>query len=205
MAISINIIHDDIRATLKDNTSGFVSPEDIDHALNNACIDVLKEVIDEYESRTSMFGPDQSMLYLYNFTGIASDRTLPNDVFKVAAVYDNDYEGDLLDYSEFNDRLNSVIIPPSSTRPIATVYNDGAAKIRILPSSSTHKIKYWKNPATCKYGYTESSGNTTFVSGTSTNIDFPISHYTRILTKALVYLAPNSKNKDSVELEQILR
>ena len=124
MAISINIIHDDIRATLKDNTSGFVSPEDIDHALNNACIDVLKEVIDEYESRTSMFGPDQSMLYLYNFTGIASDRTLPNDVFKVAAVYDNDYEGDLLDYSEFNDRLNSVIIPPSSTRPIATVYND---------------------------------------------------------------------------------
>lgn len=205
MAISINIIHDDIRATLKDNTSGFVSPEDIDRALNNACIDTLKEVVDEYKSRSNMFGADQSMLFLHSFSGTGTERVLPSDVFEVAAVFDNDYEGDLLDYSEFNDRLNSVIIPPSSTRPIATVYNDGAAKIKILPSSTTHKIKYWKSPATCKYGYTESNGNITFVSGTSTNIDFPISHYTRILTKALVYLAPNSKNRDSVELEQILR
>ncbi len=205
MAIAINIMHDDIRGTLKKNTSGFVSPEDIDRAINNACLDVINDAISEYESRASQFSIDQSILFFHSFSGDATERALPSDVVKVAGVFYGDYEGDLLDLTEFNDRQQSVIIPPSATRPIATVYNDGVAKIKILPTGTTHKIKYWKVPATCKYNYTESLGVITFTSSGSTNIDFPMNYYTKILTKALVYLAPNSKNEDSAKLEQILR
>jgi hypothetical protein len=205
MPIPVTYAHNDIRSTLKKNTSGFVSPEEIDRALNNACIDVLTEIVQAYNSRETRFSADQSLLILHSFSGSASERTLPEDVFEVAAVFIGDYEGDLLDYTEFNDRQQSAILPPSDTRPIGTVYNDGAAKIKILPASATHKMKYWKIPTLCVYAYTTSDGVPTYASSGSVNIEFPMTYYPRILTKALVYLVPSSKNEDSAKLEQILR
>lgn len=205
MPIPINYAHDEIRGILKKNTSSFLSPEDIDKALTNACLDVENDVIQEYKARSTRFAADQNLLFLHSFTGTASERDLPSDVFEVASVLIGDYEGDLLDYTEFNERQQSVILPPSETRPIGTVYTDGTAKIKILPSSSIHKIKYWKIPALCKYNYTDTDGIPVYNATGSVNIDFPMSYYPRILTKALVYLAPISKNADSTNLEQALR
>jgi hypothetical protein len=205
MPIPINYIHDYIRGILKKNTSGFLSPEDIDRALNNACIDVLRDIIEDYKARVTVFSGDQSMLFFHSFSGEASERTLPSDVFEVANILIGDFEGDLLDYTEFNDRQQSVILPPSVTRPIGTIFNDGVAKIKILPSSTTHKIKYWKIPVLCKYAYTETTGIPFYNPTGSVNIEFPMTYYTRILTKALVYLSPSSKNQDSATLEQTLR
>jgi hypothetical protein len=205
MSIPINYAHDDIRGNLKKNTSGFVSPEDIDNALNNAAIDVIYDIIQDYKSRAVRFSADQNILLLHSFSGDASERTLPSDVLEVAAVFIGDYEGDMLDYTEFNDRQQSIILSPSATRPIATVYNDGTAKIKILPTSTTHKIKYWKMPTLAKYNYTETNGIPIYNATGSVNIDLPMSYYPRILTKALVYLTPSSKNEEGIKLEQILR
>jgi len=148
MSIAINLIHEDIRATLKKHNSAFVAPEDIDKAVLKAAIDILKDIIDQYEAGEVRYMADQELLILHSFTGDATERTLPEAVFKVASVFIGDYEGDILPHSEFNDRANSVVIPPSATRPVGTVYNNGTNKlIRILPTSTSHKIKYWANPA----------------------------------------------------------
>lgn len=201
MAIGISGFHDDIRSQLKKYNSAFLSPGDIDIAINKSCIDILQMVINEYEANKATASVDQELLKLHSFSGDASERALPADVFKLSTVFIGDYEGDILNDKEFNERLNSVILPPSATRPIATIYNDGSKKIRILPTSSTHKIKYWKNPATAIYNFTASDGVPTYNPTGSVDVDFPMSEYTRLMNRTLVYLTPAAKDPESAQLE----
>ena len=206
MAISISTFYDDIVSTLKKTNSSFVSPGDVTNAANKACIDILHEFIKEYENTPNRFSVDQTLLKLHSFSGSATVRDLPSDVFKVSSIFNLDFEGDILDDKTFNDRAKSVIIPPAGTRPIATLYYDGGAKIRILPQSTDHKIKYWKNPTKCVYNFTQSNGVITFNPTGSVDIDFPMSEYTRIFNRTLTYLTPIAKDPDSAQLEQnILR
>ena len=201
MAISIELLHSDIKSQLKKHNSAFVSPAEIDIAINKAQYDTLEQVITDYEAGTSRSSADQTMLKYHSFTGTATERTLPADVFKVSTVFVSDREGDILDDKHFNDRLNSVIIPPSVERPIATVYNDGAAKIRILPSSDSHKIKYWKNPVSVVFAFTQSNGEITYNAIGSVSSEFPSSEYNRILNWTLKYLSMPAVNADAAALE----
>jgi hypothetical protein len=203
MAIAIEGFHSDIRSVLKKYNSAFVSPEDIDKAINKSCIDILNIIIQEYKKSNGQFKTDQDLLLYHTFSGTATVRTLPSDVFQVSTVFIGEFEGDLLPDRVFNNRVNSVIVPPSATKPIATVYNlAGARTIQILPSSSDHRIKYWKNPTTCVYAFTVSSGVVTYNPTGSVDIDFPMSEYTRLFARALTYLAPSAKDPEAAQLEQ---
>lgn len=205
MPIGINVIHNDIRSQIKKHNSGFVGPLDIDIAVNKAQFDVLDLIIAEYESGQKRSSADQELLKLHSFSGAAEERALPNDVYKLSVILLGDAEGDVLDDKHFNDRLNSTIIPPSTSRPIATIYNDGAARIRILPSASTHKIKYWKVPVTAVYNFTQTDGVITYNSAGSVDVGFPMSEYTRILNRTLFYLGIPSVNADAANLEKQAR
>lgn len=202
MAISILLLHNDIRSQLKKYNSAFVSPADIDIAINKSQYDILDRIILEYNSGQIIGSPEQDLLKLHLFTGDASERALPNDVYRISTVFMGDYEGDILDDKHFNDRLNSEIIPPSTTRPIATLYNDGSSKIRIVPSGATHRIKYWKVPTTAVYNFTQTDGVITFNPTGSVNLDFPMSEYTRIINRSLFYLGIPAVNADVVNLEK---
>lgn len=205
MPIGINLIHNDIRSQIKKHNSGFVGPLDIDIAVNKAQYDILDLVIAEYESGQKRSSADQELLKLHTFSGAAEERALPSDVYKISVVLLADAEGDILDDKRFNDRLNSTIIPPSTSRPIATVYNDGAAKIRILPSASTHKIKYWKVPVTAVYNFTQTDGVIINNPTGSVDVGFPMSEYTRILNRTLFYLGIPAVNADAANLEKQAR
>lgn len=200
--INVETIHNDIRSMLKKYNSYFLSPENIDIAINKAKIDVLQATVTAYEESSNRFMGDQELLVIYPFTGVGSERTLPDDVFKVSVVLMDDNEGDLLDSSTFNGRLKSSIIPPTVLRPIATVYNDNGKKIRILPSGDGHKIKYWKIPVDCKYNYTVTNGNVSFNPTGSVNLGMPMSSYTDIVNRTLTYLSPAAKDVDAANLEQ---
>lgn len=202
MPISIELIHNDIDSQTKKHNSAFVTPLDIDFAINKAQYDILDLVISEYELNQRRSSADQELLKFHSFSSVAEERTLPNDVYKLSAVFLGDNEGDILDDKHFNDRLNSVILPPSNLRPIATVYNDGAAKIRILPSATTHKIKYWKVPISASFKYTHTDGVVVFNPVGSVDVGFPMSEYTRILNRTLFYLGIPSVNADVANLEK---
>jgi hypothetical protein len=179
-----------------------VGPIDIDFAINKAQYDILDVIILEYESAQRRSSVDQELLKLHSFSGTETERTLPSDIYKLSSVFLGDAEGDILDDKHFNDRLNSVIIQASASRPIATVYNDGSAKIRILPSASTHKIKYWKVPVTAVYNFTQTDGVITYNPTGSVDVGFPMSEYTRILNRTLFYLGIPAVNADVANLEK---
>jgi hypothetical protein len=202
MAISISLLHNDIRSQIKKHNSAFVGPLDIDFAINKSQYDVLDLIIAEYESGGKRSSADQDLLKLHLFSGTAEERSLPSDVYKLSTVFLSDSEGDILDDKRFNDRLNSIIIPPSASRPIATVYNDGASKIRIVPSASTHRIKYWVVPVVAKYNFTQTDGVITYNPTGSVDVGFPMSEYTRILNRTLFYLGIPSVNADVANLEK---
>jgi hypothetical protein len=202
MAISISLLHNDIRSQIKKHNSAFVSPSDIDFAINKSQYDVLDLIIAEYESGGKRSSADQDLLKLHLFSGTAEERSLPSDVYKLSTVFLSDSEGDILDDKRFNDRLNSIIIPPSASRPIATVYNDGASKIRIVPSASTHRIKYWIVPVVAKYNFTQTDGVITYNPTGSVDVGFPMSEYTKILNRTLFYLGIPSVNADVANLEK---
>lgn len=202
MAIAIQLIHNDIRSQIKKYNSAFITPADIDIAVNKAQYDVLDKVILEYESKQSKGTSEQELLKLHSFSGDATERALPSDVYSLSSVFFGDSEGDLLDDKRFNDRFNSTIIPPVSTRPIATVYNDGSAKIRIVPTGTTHKIKYWKVPTTAVYAFTQADGVITYNPTGSVDVVFPASEYTRILNRSLFYLGIPAVNADAANIEK---
>lgn len=204
--ISTKALHDDIRSQLKKYNSYFVSPEDIDKAINKARIDIVQAIITAHEQSSDRNIGDQDLLVLHPFSGSAEIRTLPSDIFKISSVYDNDAEGDILDDKRFNDRLNSVILPPISSRPIATIYNEtGVGKIRIVPASTTHKIKYWKIPVACVYNYTSTAGVVTHNPTGTIDLDLPMSQFSNVVNRALIYLAPASKEADAANIENILK
>lgn len=201
MPISVERLHRDVRSQLKKHTSGFVSPEDIDDAIFKSAIDATHFSIKSYKNNIDKFSNAQELLFSATLAS-GEIKTLPTDVFEVAAIFDNDFEGDLLDYSEFNDRAKSFILPPINQRPIATVFKDATGnKIRVLPASATNTIKYWKNPTPCKFAYTETSGIPVYSAGGSTDLDFPISEYTNILNRTLIYLTPSAKNLEAAAIE----
>lgn len=202
MAIGISLIHNDVRSQIKKYNSAFVSPTDIDNAVNKAQYDILDLIIAEYESGQKRSSADQEMLKLHAFSGDATERALPSDVYKASTVFFGDYEGDILDDKHFNARVNSTIIPPSTTRPIATIYNDGAAKIRILPTGTTHKLKYWLNPTIAVYNFTQTDGVITYNPTGSVSVVFPMSEYSRLLNRTLFYLGIPSENVGAATLEK---
>jgi hypothetical protein len=204
MPISIESLHNDVRATLKKNKGSFVSPGDIDKAVNKSSIDLINSVIEEYDMGNRM-RVDHSMLKMFAFTTSVEEVDIPTDMVKLVGLFGDDYEGEVLDYREFVARKQSVIMPPVSDRPIITTYLLGTtSKLRLLPAVDTiaYKIAYWKQPTVGIYGYTFSNGVYTYASGSSTDLDWPNSYYNEILNRALVYLSPAVKDPDAAQLEQ---
>lgn len=199
--ISVEDFHRDVRALLKQNKSGFVTPKDIDSFINLSTLDIVAETVKIYRASGQDFSEDNNLIKLHTFSGSATERDLPIDVHTIVGVFNGTSEGDLLDLSTYNDRLSSVIIPPTTTRPIATTYGD---KILIEPASATHRIKYFRVPTKCNYAYTTSSGNITFTSSGSLDIDLPESLYSNLLKRVLVYCLPITNNVNAGQLASVM-
>lgn len=201
MAILVKDLHEDIRSKLKKHAGGFVSPEDIDTAINDAALDVLALIVKNYKENRLERTAEQDLLLNFPLTG-GPVYTLPLDIFSLVAVFDGNAEGDILNAFDFNNRRNSLILAPSSLKPIATVYNLASSpKIEILPTSGANSIKYWKNPTKCVFAYTAPLGVITYSAGGSIDLNFPLSYKTDIVARALVYLTPSAKNVEAAQLE----
>jgi len=67
MAILIEDLHDFIRGTIKKNYGGFVSPNDIDRAINRAQFDLFDQLVKNYK-KTELFDYDHIFLKQSNFS-----------------------------------------------------------------------------------------------------------------------------------------
>lgn len=135
--ISIVEVHDFIRGILKKNYGAFVSPEDIDRAVNRAQYDLFDNLVRNYRQNNE-FEYDHLFLKkaLYVVSAISfNPLPLPEDYYSAIGIYYRDgtlnlHEGELLKWDAFIDRRKSLIAPPNITsssvngtiRPIATIY-----------------------------------------------------------------------------------
>ena len=221
MAILIEDLHDFIRGTIKKNYGGFVSPNDIDRAINRAQFDLFDQLVKNYK-KTELFDYDHIFLKQTNFTLTSSDngeKTLSsidaNFIEAITFYYkdssNNLHEGNLMKWDSFIDRKNSSIVPPiintatSEYKPIATIY-DGKIQVAPRPSSGTYNfvLLYFKKPTNGVYGYTESNDVITQNQGTSTDLDWDERSFSDIVNRALTYLGFPIKDAEIIQAESII-
>ena len=221
MAILIEDLHDFIRGTIKKNYGGFVSPNDIDRAINRAQFDLFDQLVKNYK-KTELFDYDHIFLKQTAFNLTSSDngeKTLSsidaNFIEAITFYYkdssNNLHEGNLMKWDSFIDRKNSTIVPPiintatSEYKPIATIY-DGKIQVAPRPSSGTYNfvLLYFKKPTNGVYGYTESNGVITQNQGTSTDLDWDQRSFSDIVNRALTYLGFPIKDAEIIQAESII-
>jgi len=221
MAILIEDLHDFIRGTIKKNYGGFVSPNDIDRAINRAQFDLFDQLVKNYK-KTELFDYDHIFLKQSNFSitnsdnGVKSLSSIDSSFIEAITFYYKDssnnlHEGNLMKWDSFIDRKNSSIVPPvintstSDFKPIATIY-DGQIEVAPRPSSGTYNfvLLYFKKPTNGVYGYTESNGVITQNQGTSTDLDWDQRSFSDIVNRALTYLGFPIKDAEIIQAESII-
>lgn len=201
MAISISDAHDFIRSIIKKNKGGFVSPKDIDRAINRGVADWMSAVISKYH-RTGKFEYDHLLVKRAALSATPANSAVldvPTDYVEGLTIYHTNadgilIEGTLYSWDEFLEIKNSSILAPDRAYPAATIYlnESGTAKIEFapVPTSGTYSFTfvYMRKPATALYNYTVSNGNITFNPTGSVDIDVADRYYSDIITRALMYL-----------------
>ena len=120
MAIAIDKLHDFIRGTIKKNYGGFISPADIDRAINRAQFDLFDQLVENYK-KTEKFDYDhlflkQTAFTLANLTATKTLSSIDANFIEAITFYFKDssnnlHEGNLMKWDSFIDRKNSTITP----------------------------------------------------------------------------------------------
>lgn len=219
MAILIKDAHDFIRMQIKKNKMGFISPEDIDRAINRGVSDWMSAVVYKYK-KTGKYSYDHLFVKRKSYTVNTSNAGLmdmPTDYTEALTVYVRnngvDVEGTIYSWDEFLEIQNSSILAPTLDYPAATIYvaESGTPKIQFRPTplsagtDYTFTLVYMRKPASAVYKYTVSNttGTIAYVESGSVNIDVDDRYFSDILTRALMYLGISLGDANTASTEQI--
>lgn len=209
--------HDFIRMQIKKNKMGFVSPDDIDRAINRGVSDWMSAVVFKYK-RTGKYEYDHLLVKRAPYSVTAGNSGLvdvPADYTEGLSIYvmNNGVltEGTIYSWDEFLEIQNSKILAPSLDYPTATIYvdNSGNAKLQFSPvptdgSTYSYTLVYMRKPAKGVFGYSiTSSGNISYNSGTTTNLDLDDRYFSDILTRALMYLGISLNDSATAQTEAV--
>jgi len=219
MAILIKDAHDFIRMQIKKNKMGFVSPEDIDRAINRGVSDWMSAVVYKYK-KTGKYSYDHLFVKRKDYAVTSSNAGLmdmPTDYTEALTVYvlNNGIltEGTIYSWDEFLEIQNSNILAPVLAYPAATIYvaEAGTAKIQFKPTppssgtTYTFTLVYMRKPAAGVYKYTVSGTTGTIAYNPTGSVDLDIDdrYFSDILTRALMYLGISLHDTDTTSTEQI--
>lgn len=218
MAIAIQDVHDFIRGLVKKNKGAFITPKDIDRAVNRASIDWMSAILSKY-SRTNKFEFDHLLVKKSNFsvTSTTNIQTLPADYVEGLTVYltvpgGTPIEGTLFNWDEFLEIQNSAILAPTTSFPAATIFldSDNTRKIQFSPvppavgTTYTYTLVYFKLPVTAVFNYTtDNFGNFTYNPTGSVDLDWDPRYYGDILARALMYLGISLDNQVLLSAESL--
>lgn len=207
--------HDFIRMQIKKNKMGFISPEDIDRAINRGVSDWMSAVVFKYK-RTGKYEYDHLLVKRVPMSVTAVNGgvlDLPADYTEGLTIYvDNggvQTEGTIYSWDEFLEFQNSKILAPSLSYPIATIYMDSSTnpKIQFSPvpvsGSYSYTLVYMRKPVKGVFGYTVNSGTIVYSSGTTTNLDLDDRYFSDIITRALMYLGISLGDSNTASTEQL--
>lgn len=219
MAILIKDAHDFIRMQIKKNKMGFVSPEDIDRAINRGVSDWMSAVVYKYK-KTGKYSYDHLFVKRKAYavtSGNAGTMDMPTDYTEALTIYVKnngvDVEGTVYSWDEFLEIQNSSILAPTLAYPAATIYvsEAGTPKIQFKPTPPSvgttydFTLVYMRKPAAAVYKYTVSNttGTIAYVQSGSVDIDVDDRYFSDILTRALMYLGISLGDANTASTEQI--
>jgi hypothetical protein len=214
MAILIKDAHDFIRSIIKKNKGGFVSPGDIDIAINRGVSDWMSAVIYKYK-RTGKFDYDHLFVKKKAYTVTSSTGTQAisaTDYTEALTVYMKGTdqvvrEGTIYSWDEFLEIQNSSILAPEPNFPVATIFlsesNVPTIQFAPVPVSGSYEytLMYMRKPTKAVYNYTTSNGNITYNATGSIDIDIDDRYFSDIATRALMYLGISLKDGDVASTE----
>lgn len=215
MAILIKDAHDFIRSIIKKNKGGFVSPGDIDIAINRGVSDWMSAVIYKYK-KSGKFDYDHLFVKKKTYTVTPSTSVQPinaTDYVEALTIYAKGTdgvmrEGTVYTWDEFLEIQNSAILAPDLFFPAATIFlsETGVQSIQfspVPPSGSTYEytLMYMRKPDKAHYAYTVSNGNIVHSSTGDVDIDIDDRYFSDIATRALMYLGISLKDGDVASSE----
>lgn len=218
MAIAIKDAHDFIRSIIKKNKGGFVSPGDIDIAINRGVSDWMNAALYKFQ-RTGKFEYDHLLVKKKTFT-VSSSTSIQSiaqdDYVQGLTIYIKDgtasiKEGTIYDWDRFLEIKNSAILAPNTLYPAATIFvqeesSVNVPKIEFAPvplGSATYEytLVYMRRPKKGVYAFNTSGGNFTYTSTGSVDIDIDERYFSDIATRALMYLGISLKDADVASTE----
>lgn len=215
--IAIKDAHDFIRSIIKKNKGGFVSPADIDIAINRGVSDWMNATLIKYQG-TGRFDYDHLLVKKKIFTVSSSTSVqsiAQDDYVQSLTIYlrngANIKEGKIFNWDRFLEAKNSLILPPTLNDPIATVFVSEESSINVpkiefapVPAVGTtyeYTLVYMRRPKKGVYAYTTSSGNFTYNPTGSVDIDIDERYFSDITARALMYLGISLKDADVASTE----
>jgi len=215
--IAIKDAHDFIRSIIKKNKGGFVSPADVDIAINRGVSDWMNATLIKYKG-TGRFDFDHLLVKKKIFTVSSSTSTqsiAQDDYVQSLTIYLRDgtniKEGRIFNWDRFLEAKNSLILPPTLNDPIATVFVSEESSINVpkiefapVPAAGTtyeYTLVYMRRPKKGVFAYTTSSGNFTYNPTGSVDIDIDERYFSDITTRALMYLGISLKDADVASTE----
>lgn len=214
--MTIKKVHDWIYFLLDKNKAGYHSHEEIDEALDNAQLDVFNDyfgsprkfepgravatpAFGESQAVNKILSPFKAKLNFLTADTPAGLLTLPdNFVHPLGAftvVYSNVLERSIrvpivpVNEDELIKRLESQMVPVSTTRPIAIYNNKSMQLFPDQPQAGT--LYYLRRPAKPEYVYTMSGRVETHDADASTDLEWDDVAVGHVVAKALVYLGVN--------------
>jgi hypothetical protein len=220
--IAIKDAHDFIRSIIKKNKGGFVSPADVDIAINRGVSDWMNAALYKYQ-RTGKFDYDHLLVKKKIFT-VSSSTSIQSisqdDYVQGLTIYIKDgsnspKEGTIYDWDRFLEIKNSSILAPNTIYPAATVFiqeetissvltNVPKIEFAPVPAAGTtyeYTLVYMRRPKKGVYAYTTSGGNFTYNPTGSVDIDIDERYFSDITTRALMYLGISLKDADVASTE----
>lgn len=178
--------HEIIRDAIRKNSGSYISPEQIDRALNRGVTDYMAFLLSPDTPSDS-----QPLTYWLKEQVVNStSASLESDFLRESNIYSKidgkEYEGDILSEQEYNDRANSYIIPPTYEDPIAKIIGE---EIQFLPENGNYVLSYYREPVKCKWAYTIVD-NRKFVFDEANSIDLDCNRtsMSEVISRALYYL-----------------
>jgi len=215
--IAIKDAHDFIRSIIKKNKGGFVSPGDIDIAINRGVSDWMNAALYKFQ-RTGKFDYDHLLVKkkIYTVSSSTSIQSIAQDDYVQALTIfikdgtNSPKEGTIYDWDRFLEIKNSAILAPNTIYPAATVFVQEESSVNVpkiefapVPTSGTYEytLVYMRRPKKGVYAFDSSNGNFTYKISGSVDIDIDERYFSDITTRALMYLGISLKDADVASTE----
>ena len=213
--MNISEIHDFINILTSQERSGFNTPAEIDAALDRASLSLFNFYRPLYAKDIVAKEALSPFRVLYDFTtdglGRITLTTGQNFVSLLAMevdIYDADtlsslnpirtYDVEFPNEDELADRKRSQINPPKQYAPIADTL--GVGWYNLFPQQVFNGRMYFlKRPAKPVFSYTQSGRVITYVSATSTQLEWTEPYLNTVIFLSLRYLEINLNNEQLVE------